>query len=296
MFNQNLLFLHVLLSVCLSRSWIKFAAQSRQLQQKQRTSKMFAYSATEETPASRRKKVNKYERFSSAPDDPLLKTLDRVKTDQIEDEMEKRAHIRGTSIPSASLPTNTPKRSHTFDDLTLLDPNDPLSFGYSQIGSIIGPHGVKGEIKVKVDTDFADEHLASGSVLFMRKPNRKTPRPIVLVSGRRQVGDVFLIKIKGITSRIGAATFTGYDIFVDASDRPILQTDEYLVRDLVGMRVYHSSRYVGDIAGVVLPDDLCTPAAGKSCGVILHYSSTILLSYQLVDVPFSEAHACHARN
>ena len=28
-----------------------------------------------------------------------------------------------------------------------IDPFDPRSFGYMQIGTIVGPHGVKGEVK-----------------------------------------------------------------------------------------------------------------------------------------------------
>ena len=90
-------------------------------------------------------------------------------------------------------------------------------------------------MKIKLETDFAELRLKNDSLLYERKPNRRTPRPIQIVSGRRQNDHFYLIRIKGISSRIGAMTFVGFDIFVIAEDRPILEENEYLIRDLVGL-------------------------------------------------------------
>ena len=92
-----------------------------------------------------------------------------------------------------------------------LDPSDPSSFGYMQIGTITGPHGVKGEVKLRTDTDFSQQRLIEGAILYVKKPNRRAPRPIELVSTRMISGGndpiggtgTFLVKIKGISSRIG---------------------------------------------------------------------------------------------
>ena len=94
---------------------------------------------------------------------------------------------------------------------TSLDPSDPSSFGYMQIGTIIGPHGVKGEVKLRTDTDFSQQRLAEGAILYVKKPSRRAPRPIeitssrIIAGGSRSIGGTgtFLVKIKGISSRIG---------------------------------------------------------------------------------------------
>ena len=54
----------------------------------------------------RKAKVNKYEKFSQAPEDPLMKTIKRVNEDSKIQKMENNIHIRGTTIPEISLPSN----------------------------------------------------------------------------------------------------------------------------------------------------------------------------------------------
>jgi hypothetical protein len=54
----------------------------------------------------RKTKVNKYEKFSQAPEDPLMKTIKRVNEDSKIQKMEDNIHIRGTTIPEISLPSN----------------------------------------------------------------------------------------------------------------------------------------------------------------------------------------------
>ena len=85
-------------------------------------------------------------------------------------------------------------------------------------GAIIGPHGVRGELKVKIESDFADTRLTSNSLLFLRKPSRRSPRPVQLLTGRKQADGLYLISIKGISSRIAAMTFVGFDLFVAAGE------------------------------------------------------------------------------
>ena len=69
----------------------------------------------------------------------------------------------------------------------------------------------------------------------------------------------------------GAMVFTNYDVFVPSDDQPILQEDEYLVRDLFGVSCYvrqgkketdeyltdgHDAIKIGTVNGVIPPDEL----------------------------------------
>ena len=174
--------------------------------------------------------------------------------------------------------------SVSFGNVSNIVPSDPFTFGYIRIGSIIGPHGVKGELKAKLETDFAESRISPKSVLYIKKTNRLAPRPITVQFGRRQVDDMYLLSFEDITTRTGAMVLKNYEIFVKSADRPELGRDEYLIRDLVGLQCHLVNEKAGKIAieagggaeagvvatakgpmvgvvvGVVPPDELCSPA------------------------------------
>ena len=62
------------------------------------------------------------------------------------------------------------------------------SHRYIEIGRVGIPHGVKGELKVTMETDFADIRLESGSMLYVKRPNRLSPRPVRIMRARKQGG------------------------------------------------------------------------------------------------------------
>ena len=47
-------------------------------------------------------------------------------------------------------------RSFAFPDSKDIDPNEPSSFGFIEIGTVLGAHGVHGEVKVKSCTGFPE--------------------------------------------------------------------------------------------------------------------------------------------
>ena len=178
-----------------------------------------------------------------------------------------------SSCNSANVAAQEHQNPVVMDKYEAIVPSDPFTFGYVQIGKCLGPHGVHGEIKVQMETDFADVRLQEGSLLYVKRPHRLTPRPVRVESGRRQVGNTYLVRLESIKSRLGALAFKGFLLYVKSEDRPALQTDEYLVRDLVGLEccveaAAGSGRQVqtvvGTVVGVVLPEELCdTPSAAK---------------------------------
>lgn len=44
---------------------------------------------------------------------------------------------------------------------TTIDPYDPSSFGFVEVGRIERPHGVNGEVKVRAVTDFGVQRLCT---------------------------------------------------------------------------------------------------------------------------------------
>lgn len=234
---------------------------------------------------------NKYSDFSKKKLDPIEETILRQQNEHQIHNTNKQPPSRGTTVPTreasnnaktAELSSASVKKADRLIDVKRVNPSDPMSFGFVKIGKILGPHGVKGELKVQFETDFIDMRVQARSVVYIKRPNRKAPRPIRIVSSRPQNRDVYLIQFEQINSRLAAAALKAYDVFVEETDRPVLSTDEYLVKDLVSLPCYAyrgetELMLIGTIIGVVLPDSLCSPEAAKLMHAMLEirkYGST----------------------
>ena len=91
--------------------------------------------------------------------------------------------------------------------MNVVIPSDPYSFGYSEIGTILTAHGIHGEVKLHATTDtslfeeFASKMKKDPNVilnLYIKKPNRRTPRKVVVKTIRKQNNDIFLLQFKNI--------------------------------------------------------------------------------------------------
>ena len=103
----------------------------------------------------RRKKKNKYAKNSAAPEKDPLELL-------MEESKEKLRQLNQESIPKTLKDIKLEEieavkkepRNFAFPDNKDIDPNEPASFGFIEIGTVLGPHGVHGELKVKSCTGF----------------------------------------------------------------------------------------------------------------------------------------------
>lgn len=102
-----------------------------------------------------------------------MQAMNRVRNQTLS----KRLLYRGTTVPlDQAMPKTARNTSRTFRSIKDIIPSDPSTFGYAQIGVISGTHGVRGEVKVRVDADFTDSYLRPGNTIYIKKPNRLTPR------------------------------------------------------------------------------------------------------------------------
>lgn len=220
---------------------------------------------------SRRTHKNKYGSFSKQVEDPLVQAIKHA--DNVVRQAKSDAIISGTTVPLVHGSNNVNiAAAHPIAetvDLTKLIPSDPITFGYLEVGRILGAHGIKGEVKIQFETDFADYRVQNNSVLFIKKPTRRTPRPITVMSGRKMNDNTYLVFFEGVKSRLSASLLQKYSVFVKVDDRPNLGKEEYLLRDLIGLKCYivgqaAESKVMKEfnavVEGVVPPDELCDPA------------------------------------
>ncbi len=113
-----------------------------------------------------------------------------------------------------------------------------------RVGKIVGLFGIKGWVKVEPLSDFK-ERFAPGASLWLKG----RPHPVTHFAKYKEM---LRIKLEGIDSPEEAQPFIGQYLTVPESNRPTLAEDEYLVSDLVGLRVVTTDgREVGAVEQVV---------------------------------------------
>ena len=118
-----------------------------------------------------------------------------------------------------------------------------------EIGTIVSPQGLDGELKVYPNSDFPERFLLPGT-RWLQDPNTENIEEIELLGGRYIPGrNLYVIALKGVNYRDQAEDLRDYKILVPKSDRPQLQEDEFHVQDLINLAVFH--QHTGEKIGVV---------------------------------------------
>lgn len=122
-----------------------------------------------------------------------------------------------------------------------------------EIGKIVSPQGLDGEVRVYPNSDFPERFVEPGR-RWLLCPGGKEPQPIDLLGGRYIEGKgLYVIEIAGVEDRNSAEDLRGCLLMVPESDRPILAEDEYHVLDLIGLEVFmqESGESVGTVVDVI---------------------------------------------
>ena len=222
------------------------------------------------SPSPRRKKKNKYDQFSkvrseSDPFDELV-AASYQKVKELEEEMRLRRRQRNK--PTAQLSEDFPSPPKVnFPDTKDIDPYDPSTFGYVEIGHITGAHGVNGWLKVQSTTGFPVERLCKAGIRHLKPKQKRAPRQIVLVQGKHRVDDEYLVELEDVTDRETALKLRGSTLYVRDEDKiesshdgDVDGEEEYLLSDLVGLEVRmndSTQSVVGIVNGLVLAEEMC---------------------------------------
>jgi 16S rRNA processing protein RimM len=106
-----------------------------------------------------------------------------------------------------------------------------------EIGRIVAPQGVKGEMRVYPSSDFPERFVEPGK-RWLKRPRSLAPEPVELVRGRYMDGKgLYVVQIAGVDSREGAEAMRDAVLLVPVGDRPHLDPGEFYVTDLIGLRV-----------------------------------------------------------
>lgn len=112
----------------------------------------------------------------------------------------------------------------------------PKTPKYLLIGEILRPHGVKGELRMRVLTDYPERLKTLKSVYLGKSPEAVDPAPHRLKSARMHQ-DFALLTLKDIDDRNKAEPLRGLFVLVDIKDAVPLDDDEVYLFQLIGMKV-----------------------------------------------------------
>jgi 16S rRNA processing protein RimM len=114
------------------------------------------------------------------------------------------------------------------------------------VGQIIGVHGIRGELKVKVLTDYG-ERFAAGSRLLIE--GESSPRAVLAT---REHKGYLLVRMAGITSRNEAEVLRRRYLLVEREQAMPLAENEFYEDDLVGLGVVTTAgQFLGELVEVL---------------------------------------------
>lgn len=122
---------------------------------------------------------------------------------------------------------------------------------YALVGKIIGTFGIKGEVKVKSETSFADTRFKTGSKLLLKVNDKYLD---VEIKSHRTHKNMELVSFSKIASKVlnsdinEIEAYVGCELYVDHSTLDELEDGEFYYSDLIGLKVYdNTSNYLGEV-------------------------------------------------
>ncbi|MCS7030147.1 MAG: ribosome maturation factor RimM [Gloeomargarita sp. SKYG116] len=120
-----------------------------------------------------------------------------------------------------------------------------------EIGRILAPHALRGEVKVLSLTDFPERFTQPG-VRWYSLPQQPQPQPLTLVRSRPVPGKrLYIVQFQEIQTPEQAQLLRGATLWVSEVDRPHLEPDEFYVPDLIGLTAWHAGAVLGQVTAVI---------------------------------------------
>ena len=118
--------------------------------------------------------------------------------------------------------------------------------GCIAVGHIIGVHGLRGEVKVELYTDFPQRFAPGVVVLVGEELAEETIEQV------REHKTHLLVKFAGIDGRSAAEGMRNLWLFVDEADAAQLEEGAYWIHDIIGLDVFtEQGELVGRITDVL---------------------------------------------
>ncbi|WP_248706560.1 ribosome maturation factor RimM [Convivina praedatoris] len=120
---------------------------------------------------------------------------------------------------------------------------------YYKVGTIVNTHGIRGEVKLKATTDFAQERFAKGQLVYLDK-DQSQYQELVIKASRPHKG-MWLLTFENYADINLVEVFKGHDLYVSGSQRQDLAAGEYYYDQIIGCQVVDLNQTVlGEIIDI----------------------------------------------
>jgi 16S rRNA processing protein RimM len=98
------------------------------------------------------------------------------------------------------------------------------------VAQVLGAHGIRGELKCRVVTDFPRQRFKRGSTVYLKSEPHK-------VQAARIQGASVLLKLEDVSDRDTAAAFRGADVEVPTDSALSLPKGQFFWHQVIGLQV-----------------------------------------------------------
>ncbi len=141
---------------------------------------------------------------------------------------------------------------------------------YVYLGKIVGTHGIKGEIKILSDFKYKNKIFKKGFKLYI---GPEKIEEIILSYRHHKIFD--MIVLNNFNSINDVLKYKGYNVFINKEDL-ILNNDEFLNEDIIGLSVYILEQYIGIVKKIdKLPKEILIVENDKKHYLIPYVSDII---------------------
>jgi 16S rRNA processing protein RimM len=123
-----------------------------------------------------------------------------------------------------------------------------LRMEFFDVGQILATHGLNGEVKVGVITDFPDQRFAPGSKLYLADSKRQ-----LTVKSGRPFKQFWLVTFEEIGDIDEAQKLRGQKLVVSEKDQQALPAGSYYYHDILGCSVYENGHLLGKVTDIEAP-------------------------------------------
>ena len=144
------------------------------------------------------------------------------------------------------------------------------SLGARSIGIIGKPHGIKGELAVRLLTDYP-KSIKRGDILYLDEKSIKRIKIENIIIKRVKGHNEVIFKFEGIDSRDSAENLRGMLLYRKTENAPKLKTGEFWIDDIINCKVYNKSNdFIGIVVDVMkhaANDNLVIKKGSKSISI-----------------------------
>ncbi|GAB5489847.1 MAG: ribosome maturation factor RimM [Phototrophicaceae bacterium] len=114
---------------------------------------------------------------------------------------------------------------------------DNLSPKYLALGKILRPHGIRGEIRMKILTDYPERFINDLKTIYLGEKVTQDNADAYSLKSARFHKDFLLITLDEVKSRNDAETLRGKMVMIDIDNAVPLEDGEFYLYQLIGLTV-----------------------------------------------------------